>query len=124
MENVVLRKRLNTYKSERGVLRKVDDEVVMEVLRAWENWAGSTADLYRELGLSKMQLVVMIQKAKRLVKKGVIAGSDFKEITVSGASSGHGQGIELSLSNGKLIRFYDVGQAIEFLKRIEGDANV
>ncbi len=49
MENGVLKKRLNTYKSGRGVLRKVDDEVVMEVLRAWENWPGSAADLYREL---------------------------------------------------------------------------
>ncbi len=124
MENGVLKKRLNTYKSGRGVLRKVDDEVVMEVLRAWENWPGSAADLYRELGLSKMQLVVMIQKGKRLVKKGVIAGSDFKEITVSGGTGGQGQGIELSLANGKVLRFYDVGQVIEFLKRLESDANV
>jgi len=124
METTVLKKRLNTYKASSGRLTRVDDEVVMEVLRAWENWPGSTADLYRELGLSKMQLVVMIQKAKRLVKKGVIAGSDFKEITVSGGTSGQVQGIELSLANGKLIRFYEVGQAVEFLKRMESDDNV
>jgi len=125
MENTVLKKRLNTYKSGRGQLRKVDDEVVMEVLRAWENWPGSAAELYRELGLSKMQLVVMIQKAKRLVKKGVIAGSDFKEISVCGAvPSGQGCGIELSLKDGRLIRFSEVGQVVEFLKRTGSDDNV
>jgi hypothetical protein len=118
MENTVLKKRLNTYKSGRGRLSKVDDEVVMDVLRAWENWQGSTAELYRELGLSKMQLVTMIQKAKRLVKKGAVTGSDFKEIVVTEAA-GNGQryGIELSWENGKLIRFCDVGQLLEFLKR-------
>ena len=123
MDTAVLKKRLNTYKTGNGRLTKVDDEVVIDVLRAWEQWPGSSAELYRELGLSKMQLVTMIQKAKRLVKKGVIAGSDFKEITVSGAIS-QGYGIELSLGNGKLIRFSEVSQAIEFLKRTEGDDNV
>ena len=49
MEHAVLRKRLNTYKTSEGRLQHVSDEVVMEVLRAWENWSGSTADLYREI---------------------------------------------------------------------------
>lgn len=38
MENTVIRKRLNSYKSEGGRLSKVDDEVVLDVLRAWESW--------------------------------------------------------------------------------------
>ena len=87
MENAVIKKRLNTYKSDGGRLSKVDDEVVLDVLRAWENWQGSTSDLYRELGLSKMQLVTMIKKAKKLVKKGAVSGGAFKEITVTKAAS-------------------------------------
>ena len=50
----------------KGVLRKVADDVVIEVLRAWESWPGSAAELYRELGLSKMQLVTMIQNLQLL----------------------------------------------------------
>ena len=125
METTVLKKRLNTYKSGKGRLRKVDDEVVIDVLRAWEQWQGSTSDLYRELGLSKMQLVTMIQKAKRLVKKGAVAGSDFKEVSVAGVpANGSGYGIELSWENGKLIRFSEVGQLVEFLTRVAKSGNL
>ena len=131
MENSVLRKRLNTYKvGKKGRLNRVSDEVVMEVLRAWENWPGTAADLYRDLGLSKMQLVTMIQKAKRLVKSGVIPESEFKEVkiadtpevsTINTCSSG----ISLKWSAGRVIRFSMVDQLIEFLdktKKIDQEA--
>lgn len=126
MENTVIKKRLNTYKSDGGRLSRVDDEVVLDVLRAWENWQGSAADLYRELGLSKMQLVTMIQKAKKLVKKGAVSGGEFKEISISAPAVGAGTGytIEVSLEQGRLVRFKEVRQLIEFLKLAGKDANV
>lgn len=122
MDNTILRKRLNTYKSEKGTLTNVSNEVVFEVLRAWENWPGKVKDLYQELGLSKMQLVTMIQKAKRLVKSGAIQESEFKEIgVVAGASvsaiGGSCTAIELCWSEGKVIRFPQVDCLIEFLKK-------
>lgn len=119
MDNAILKKRLNTYKSAKGTLKDVSNEVVFEVLRAWENWPGSAADLYRELGLSKMQMVTMIQKAKRLVKSGVVTESEFKEIAVAGGISQGSpcQGIELGLSDGRVIRFPTVDPLLEFLKK-------
>ena len=123
MDNSILKKRLNTFKSGTGKLRRVSDEVVLEVLRAWENWPGSAADLYRELGLSKMQLVILIKKAKNLVKKGVVAESEFKEIALD-LQSAQGQPtfgnkvIELASDGGKLLRFYEVEQLIDFLKKV------
>ena len=117
MDTNVLKKRLNTYKSGKGNLTRVDDEVVMDVLRAWEQWQGSAADLYRELGLSKMQLVTMIQKGKRLVKKGVATGSDFKEIKISPETHETRDKIELSWDGGRTIRFGAVDQLIEFLEK-------
>jgi hypothetical protein len=123
MDNAILKKRLNTYKSDKGVLKQVADDVVIDVLRAWENWPGKVNELYRDLGLSKMQLVTMIQKAKRLVKSGVVVPSEFKEIKIeSSASSGLGggpcQGIELGWENGKVIRFVQVEQLVDFLKKV------
>lgn len=122
MDNGVLKKRLNTFKTGSGQLRDVSDEVVIEVLRAWENWRGTAAELYRELGLSKMQLVNMIKKAKRLVKSGVVTESEFKEVQVSESLSSailNGRGaIELVWGEGKLIRFFQVNQLIEFLKKV------
>jgi len=125
MENAniaVLKKRLNTFKSEKGVIRNVSNDVVMDVLRAWENWPGSAAELYRDLGLSKMQMVVMIQKAKRLVKSGAVVEGEFKEIAVNAAPGILGaapcSGIELSWEQGKVIRFPQVEQLIDFLKKV------
>lgn len=121
MDNAILKKRLNTYKSTKGSLKDVSQEVVFEVLRAWENWPGKACDLYRELGLSKMQMVTMIQKAKRLVKSGAVMESEFKEIAVAGGGPPHGsvpcQGIELGLSDGKVLRFSAVDPLLEYLKK-------
>lgn len=121
MDVSVLRKRLNTFKSGKGVLSKVSDEVVFGVLRAWENWPGSTADLYRELGLTKMQMVVMIKKGKKLVKSGVMAESDFSELKIepwdaSPAVSQVGI-IELQWEAGRIIRFSHVDHLLDFLRK-------
>ncbi|MBK8201187.1 MAG: hypothetical protein IPK68_04840 [Bdellovibrionales bacterium] len=122
MDNGILKKKLNTFKSEKGFLKKVSDDVVLEVLRAWEHWPGTTTELNREIGLSKMQLVTMIQKAKRLVKNGMVPADDFKEIKVTdGPIAGPlppCSGIEIAWDNGKLIRFSQVEQLIDFLKKV------
>ncbi len=125
VDNAILKKKLNTFKSDKGTLRDVSDEVVFEVLRSWEHWPGKSSDLYRELGLSKMQLVTMIQKAKKLVKSGMVPPDDFKEIKVSESpsnlvslTSGPCSGVEILWDNGKLIRFQQVEQLIDFLKKV------
>jgi len=120
MDNGILKKKLNTFKSGKsGQLRDVSDEVAMAVLRAWENWRGTAADLYRELGLSKMQMVNMIKKAKHLVKSGVVTESEFKEIQMTQSVASEGtQGIEVLWDGGKTIRFAQVDLLIEFLKKV------
>mgnify|MGYP003418446475 FL=1 len=123
MEHAVLRKRLNTYKTSEGRLQHVSDEVVMEVLRAWENWSGSTADLYREIGLSRMQMVIMIKKGKKLVKSGVVVESEFHEIKqgtteTTQPTSICGPVIEVNWHQDKVIRFSAVDQLVDFLKKV------
>ncbi len=73
MNNSVLRKRLSTFKSAQGHLRTISDEVILDVLKAWEQWPGATADLYRDLGIKKGQLSSIIRRAKYLVKSGAEA---------------------------------------------------
>jgi hypothetical protein len=124
MDNVILRKRLNTFKSEKGVLTNVSNEVTMEVLRAWENWPGPSAVLYRDLGLSKMQMTAMIKKGKRLVKSGVLVEGDFREVALAATGSvgseagGAPCAIEIAWEQGKVIRFAAVDQLVDFLKKV------
>ena len=122
METAIIKKRLNTFKSSKGTLRDVSSDVVMEVLRGWEGWTGKTADFYREIGLSKMQMVTMIQKAKRLVKSGAVMEGEFKEIAnpvlASEISGGSGVGgMELRLDANRMLRFWQVDHLVEFLKK-------
>lgn len=122
MDNAVLRKRLGTFKSGKGYLCEVGDDVVVDVLRAYEGWTGATADLSRELGISSSQLGTMIQKAKRLVKMGVVPEAEFKEIKLAAAQTApsgcQSCVIELAWNDGKLIRFAGVELLVDFLKKV------
>ena len=66
----------------------------------------------------------MMGKAKRLRREGKVPVTEFKEITdaVLGGSqvtTGFtGAGIELSWDQGKVIRFPQVEQLIDFLKKV------
>lgn len=121
METAIIKKRLNTFKTAQGKLTNVSNDVVMEVLRGWESWPGKSVEYQREIGLSKMQMVTMIQKGKRLVKSGAVAESEFKEISlpIAGAavSGFDGVGMELRLDTNRAIRFSQVDQLVEFMKK-------
>lgn len=121
METGVIKKRLNTFKSGKGTLIRVSDDVVMEVLRGWESWTGKAIDYYREIGISKQQLWVLIKKGKSLVKSGRVLDSEFKEISLPTAAVGSvgfdGVGMELKFDGNCAIRFGQVDQLVEFLKK-------
>ena len=123
MDTAVIRKRLNTFKSAKGTLKRVSDDVVMEVLRGWESWSGKAMDYYREIGISKQQLWVLIKKGKSLVKSGRVTESEFKEISLPAVGAGSvgfdGVGMELRVDGKRSIRFGQVDQLVEFLKRAE-----
>lgn len=120
METAIIKKRLNTFKSGKGTLRDVSNDVVMEVLRGWEGWSGRTSDYYREIGLSKMQMVTMIQKAKKLVKSGAVTEGEFKELKLDSLVGGGGAisgGIEVIWTADRVIRFSQVDQLVDFVKK-------
>ena len=121
MDNSVLRKRLSTFKSAQGHLQTISDEVILDVLKAWEQWPGSTADLYRDLGIKKGQLSSIIRRAKQLVKNGASIESEFKEIEVERDSTPAPRagacGIELVYKD-NIIRFGSSELLLDFLNRV------
>lgn len=122
MDTAILKKRLSTFKSAQGHLRTISDEVILEVLSMWEQWSGSTADLYRELGIKKGQLSSIIRRAKQLVKNGAFMTNDFKEVVVEGidpisVQSTQGSSIELVWKSDTVIRFNSSDLLLDFLKK-------
>lgn len=119
MELEVLKKKLSTYRGEGGRIRGVSDELLLEILSAWENWNGTSKAFYRSLGSSKTGMASMIGKAKRLKREGHTL--PFEEIKVEGISdtpspSAIACDIEVQDKN-KIIRFRKVDLLIEYLKK-------
>jgi len=122
MDNSILKKKLSTFRTPAGKLTRVSDEVLVEVIKAWEQWPGSSSEMARDLGLTMRQLVILVEKAKKLLRDGGFPADAFKEIKIEGSPaggfSGPCAGIELTWEAGKLIRFSEVGQLVDFLKKV------
>lgn len=125
MDLEVLKKKLSTYRTSRGQVRNVSDELLMEVLSAWEQWTGPTKGFYTIIGVSSKGMASIIGKAKKLKREGHFPVEDFKEIKIEESPSsltslinGPCQGVEVLWDNGKLIRFSQVEQLVDFLKKV------
>jgi hypothetical protein len=77
MDMTTLKKKLSSYKSDKAYLRNVADDVLYEVLIAWENWNGPSADFYRSLGFTYKQMAGLIGKAKRMKRDGHFGSGEF-----------------------------------------------
>ena len=82
MELEVLKKKLSTFRGEGGRIRNVSDDILLEVLSAWENWTGTAKDFYKAIGSSSRGMASMIGKAKRLKRERY--SIPFEEVNVEG----------------------------------------
>ena len=123
MDMEILKKRLSSYRTPKGRLTRVPDELLVDILLAWEQWTGPASGFYSSLGADHRKMAGLIGRAKKLKREGFFPEETFKEIKVnefSSLSQHPCQGIEIVWDNGKVIRFPQVGSLIEFLKATEG----
>lgn len=121
MDMEVLKKKISTFRGEGGRVRITSDDLLMEILSAWEQWTGAASGFYTAIGVSQRGMASIIGKAKKLRREGHFPAEEFKEIKVSdgGANSlAPCIGIEMAWDNGKLIRFSEVDQLVDFLKKV------
>ena len=52
MELEVLKKKISTYKSPSGRVCKLSNDLLYEILLAWENWTDSRSSFYSAIGVS------------------------------------------------------------------------
>jgi hypothetical protein len=119
----ILKKKISTFRGEGGRVRITDDSLLMGILTAWEQWSGPMKEFYQAIGVSQTGMASIIGRAKKLRREGHFPAEDFKEIKVeesvgSSISSGPCSRIELSWDQGKVIRFPQVDQLVEFLKKV------
>lgn len=119
MDLEVLKKKLSSFRGEGGRVTNVNDELLLEILSAWENWKGSAQDFYRGIGSNHKKMARMIGKAKQLKREG--ASLPFQEIPVEGISNTNNPSpiscdIEVQDQH-RIIRFRKVDLLIEYLKK-------
>jgi hypothetical protein len=122
MDLEILNKKVSSYRDNGGRVRKVSDELLLEILDAWEQWSGPAKGFYTALGVSAKGISSIIGKAKKLKREG-FPTEGFKEIQIDGAGSSAGPAVpctavELYWDRGKVIRFPQVDQLVEFLKKV------
>lgn len=125
MNNTKLKKKLSTFRSPKGVIKNVSTEVLHELLKAWEDWSGPTMEFYQSIGVSHRQAAGILGKAKKLHREGAFGALEFNEIKVGELLPGIVDAspaapcslIELQWEGGKLIRFPQVEQLLDFLKK-------
>jgi len=121
----ILKKKVSSYRDDSGRVRKVSDELLMEILEAWEQWTGPASGFYSALGVSSKGISSIIGKAKKLKREGFPSG-EFKEVQIAQGTVGSGfpptvvgsSSIDLCWDHGKVIRFQHVDQLIDFLKKV------
>lgn len=122
MDLGILKKKISTFKTVGGRLTKVNDDLLIDILSAWENWTGPASGFYSAIGADHRKMAKIIGKAKKLKREGHFPSEEFKEIKINPDS---GQimelspcsGVELVWSNGKVIRFSQVDLLVDFLKK-------
>lgn len=125
MDLEILKKKVSTFRGDGGKVRNVSDDVLMEILSAWEHWTGPAKGFAGAIGMNRQAVPKLIGKAKRLRREGHFPPDDFKEVKIEGSPSNvtslHGGpclGVEIMWDGGKLIRFQQVEQLIDFLKKV------
>ena len=114
----VLKKKISSYRTEGGHLTKVTDELAVEILLAWEQWIGPAKGFYSAIGVNQHKMAAIIGKAKKLRREG-FPTDGFKEIKIAELSTpGPCLGLEILWDNGKVIRFQQVEQLVDFLKKV------
>src|ERR1035438_1398977 len=83
MDLEILKKKISSFRGDGGKVKNVSDEVLMEILVAWEHWTGPAKGFATTIGMNRNSLPKLIGKAKRLRREGHFEASEFKEVKVA-----------------------------------------
>jgi len=122
MDLTVLSKKISSYRTPKGKITNLPNELLAEILHEWEQWSGAPSAFYKLLGVDFRKMGSMMGKAKQLKRDGAFDGLQFTEITLDQES---GQvmelppcsGVELIWEGGRIIRFSRVDMLLDFLKK-------
>lgn len=122
MDLIVLSRKISSYRTPGGHLKNIPNELLAEILHAWEQWTGTPRGFYKALGADHRKMASLMGKAKELKRTGAFDGLNFTEITLDQESGQVTElppcsGVELVWEGGRIIRFSRVEMLLDFLKK-------
>ena len=122
MDLTVLSKKISSYRTPKGRITNLPNELLAEILHEWEQWSGAPSAFYKLLGVDFRKMGSMMGKAKQLKRDGAFDGLQFTEITLDQESEQVMElppcsGVELIWEGGRIIRFSRVDMLLDFLKK-------
>ena len=122
MDLSVLSKKISSYRTSSGKITNLPNELLAEILHAWEQWSGPAQGFYKTIGVDYRKFGSIMGKAKQLKRDGAFDGLNFTEVVLDQDS---GQvmelppcsGVELVWEGGRIIRFNKVELLLDFLKK-------
>ena len=116
-ENIILKKRVNTFKNAKGALYGLPDDLIIDLVRAWERWPGSSKSFYQGIGVKKEQMGFIIKKGKRIFKEGGEKLGPFIPVEIKSTDHCEKAPMVLKWDKKNSISFYQVDHLLEFLKK-------
>ena len=58
MDMEILKKRISSYRTPKGRLTRVPDELLVDILKAWEQWTGPGSAFYSALGADHRKMAL------------------------------------------------------------------
>jgi len=124
MDLTLLKKKISSYRTPKGRITSLPEELLGEILHAWEQWSGSANGFYTAIGTNHHKMASMMGKAKQLKRDGAFDGLNFTEIVIAEDSdsssiscpANNGCNIELVYKN-NVIRFGSSELLLDFLKK-------
>ena len=124
MDLTILKKKISSYRTPTGRITTLPDELLAEILHAWEQWTGPASGFYKALGADFRKMGSLMGRAKKLKREGAFDGLEFTEIVVEAgeeaelktSTSTSGCGIELVWKD-NVIRFGNSDLLLDFLKK-------
>lgn len=123
MDLTTLSKKISSYRTPKGRITNLPNELLGEILHAWEQWQGAPKAFYTQLGVDYRKMGSIMGKAKQLKREGAFDGINFTEVTVEQDSvkeisnSPESDHLIELIWNSKIIRFRNPDVLLDFLKK-------
>lgn len=124
MDLTVLSRKISSYRTAKGRIFSLPDELLGEILHAWEQWSGAPSAFYTQLGVDYRKMGSLMGRAKKLKREGAFDGLNFTEVVIEDETETvetnclptSGCSIELVYKS-NVIRFGSSDLLLDFLKK-------